>query len=145
MFADSRRFRQAHVVTLRGNWVKLGRLLEDRRIELGYDSREAFAEETGVASSRVLSDLENAKRTNFSRATLLGVEAAYEWKRGSIDSVLSGREPTPIEEDKGIVVQERRTPTVAQLRGEIRKSLGRLTESQLVRVRDFIAGVIDPD
>lgn len=132
-------------MTPRKNWKRLGELLKERRIRLGYDSRVQFAEDTGVGSSRLLFDIEKAKRTNFSLSTLIGVEQAYEWERGSIRTVLDGGDPTPVEKPQGILVHVRDVTNGAQLRRDVRQLLRRLTDSQLVRVRDFITGLVDQD
>lgn len=128
----------------RGNWKRLGQLLYERRHELGYPVREAFVEEKGLRNSRVVSDLENAKRTNFSRGTLLEIEDVYGWQRNSIQQVLDGGEPTPIQAAEGVTVRDLR-PTPAKLRREIRASVDRVLDADLIRVRDFIDGLVRKD
>lgn len=75
------------------SWRRLGDLLIARRIELGYKSRTAFAEEKGFPNTRVIAAIENAERQNFTRGSLAQVERAYGWRVGSIDSVLDGGAP----------------------------------------------------
>lgn len=75
-------------------WATLGQRLFRRRIELGYPKRSRFAEATGFGNDRVLYDLENGRRSNYSVSTLLMVERAYEWPPGSIEAFLQrGIEP----------------------------------------------------
>lgn len=64
-----------------------------RRIELGMRTREALADKIEI-SYRVLSDLENGKRS-FAPSTLAVVEQALDWQPGSAKRVVAGGEPTP--------------------------------------------------
>jgi hypothetical protein len=88
-------------VTPRHGWERLARILIDRRGELDpvYKSRLKFAADTGL-NERLISDLENARRTSYRGATLRAVEVAYRWAPGSIARVVEELgEPTPL--DKG--------------------------------------------
>lgn len=79
------------------HWQRLGRLLIERRVELGYPRRLTWARETlRLSNDRILSDLERARRTNYDPATLAQVERMYQWAPGSIRAVLAGGEPTPV-------------------------------------------------
>jgi len=78
------------------DWVRLGRLLTARRIELGYPVRSRFVDARELSHGRTISDIENAKRDNFEPATLALVEQLYEWAPGSIEVVLKGGEPTAL-------------------------------------------------
>lgn len=75
-------------------WVRLGGMLERRRVELDlkYRNLALFAEERGV-DYRMAWDLEHARRTNYRRITLMAVELAYGWEPGSIEQVLEGGQP----------------------------------------------------
>ena len=77
-------------------WVRLGELLEERRVEIdpSYRNLRLFCEEAGL-DYRLCWDIEHARRTNYRRPTLTAVEVAYGWKPGSIRSVLAGGDPTP--------------------------------------------------
>lgn len=70
-------------------WRRLGDALVARRVQLDtrYSNRSTFADETGV-DYRVLFDIENAKRTNFSRKTIAEIELAYGLPVGSIETAL---------------------------------------------------------
>lgn len=120
----------------------MGKLLEQRRHDLGYRHLKTFAEEKGFKSTRVLSDLENAKRTNFSRGTLLEVEDAYAWVRGSIDSILNSGDPTTAEGQLGVRVKDLRPPP-SRLRREIRELLDSVPDTELLRVRDYLYGFVN--
>ncbi len=78
----------------RSGWERLARLLVDRRVQLGtqYRNRLKFAADTGL-NERLLSDLENFRRTRYRPTSLRAVEAAYRWEPGSIDRVLDGDAP----------------------------------------------------
>lgn len=56
-----------------------------------------FAADVGL-DWRLLHDIEAAKRTSFKRQTLAAIEVAYQWQQGSIQSVLDGGEPVPVED-----------------------------------------------
>lgn len=79
-------------------WQRLSRLLVERRLELGYAKRAPFARANGLSHDRVLFDLENARRDNYDPATLALVEQIYRWRRGSIEAVREGGDPTPVDD-----------------------------------------------
>ncbi len=70
------------------DWERLAQAVIDRRVELGYRTREAFAEGTGL-SSRLLGDLEKARRDNFDHVTLARLEQALQWKSGTARAILT--------------------------------------------------------
>lgn len=77
-------------------WVRLGRLLVDRRVELGHPKRLSWTRDVlGLTHDRTQSDLENARRSNYDTATLAQVEQQYRWAPGSIRDVLAGGDPSP--------------------------------------------------
>ncbi len=81
-------------------WVRLGRLLERRRGELGYVFRQRarFAKERGGGkiSVKTISRLENGERDSYPESTIGTVEAMYQWAPGSVESVLMGGEPNAL-------------------------------------------------
>lgn len=83
------------------NWKRLAELLEQRRVALGYPKRQPFAKAHGLSHDRTLSDLENARRTNYDSATLAQVEQIYRWVSGSIAAVLQGGAPVVLPESVG--------------------------------------------
>jgi hypothetical protein len=84
-------------------WLRLGRLLERRRGELGYGFRQRarFARERGEDSGttfsvKTISRLEKGHRSSYPESTLGAIEAMYQWSPGSIEAVLRGGEPNPL-------------------------------------------------
>ncbi len=69
------------------NWEALAQAVIDRRVELGFRTRESFAAETGL-SSRLLGDLERSTRDNFDRMTISRLEHALQWPRGRAMEIL---------------------------------------------------------
>lgn len=72
------------------DWQRLAQAVIDRRVELGYRTRESFAEGTGL-SSRLLGDLERARRDNFDHVTLARLEQALQWKAGTARAILTAK------------------------------------------------------
>jgi hypothetical protein len=81
-------------------WLRLGRMLERRRGELGYGFRQRarFARERGCGkiSVKTISRLEKGERAYYPQSTLGTVETMYQWAPGSVDSVLTGGEPNAL-------------------------------------------------
>lgn len=78
------------------DWAALGRAVTGRRIDLGYRSASRFARERSFGL-RTLNDIENARRTSYSRNTFAALEKALGWSSGSISAVLTGRDATPLD------------------------------------------------
>lgn len=74
-------------------WDRLGRAVEARRLSaaLDYATQEQLATKVGI-SRRTLTTLESGGRIR--RSTLLLIESALGWAKGSADAVLNGGEPT---------------------------------------------------
>lgn len=70
------------------SWRRLGAAVRAARINLGFTSREHFAEGCTI-SARVLGDIEAGARTNFSQRILDRLQAGLRWPDGTIDSILS--------------------------------------------------------
>lgn len=105
------------------NWERLGQLLIERRVKLKYPKRAAFARDKGQKTDRILAAIENGERQNFDRSTLALIEDLYEWQHGSIDAVLAGGLPIPLE--------ERSSPAVAEAKFT---ASGKVTESMFDRL-----------
>jgi transcriptional regulator with XRE-family HTH domain len=75
-------------------WVRLGKMLERRRGQLGYGyrQREQFAQGSGL-SAKTLARLERAERDAYPDDTLALAERIYRWQPGSALAVLRGGEP----------------------------------------------------
>lgn len=74
------------------DWGRLGQHVVARRTELGFRNRADFAAAVQV-SSRLISDIEKGRRTNFDQVTLSALEAALGWETGSVQQVVEGGEP----------------------------------------------------
>lgn len=76
----------------RAAWLRLGKMLTSRRVVLGYArSLQSFAGARGI-HYRLAWDIENARRSNYTTATLALVEVAYGLEHGSVDGALGGGE-----------------------------------------------------
>lgn len=73
--------------------VRLGELVNARRLENGLMSRGALAEVSNL-SVRTIDQIENGVKTSYTRQTLWKLDEALGWERGSAQRVLDGGEPT---------------------------------------------------
>ncbi len=82
------------------SWLRLGRVLERRRGELGYEFRQRarFVRERGGGriSVKTISRLEKGERGSYPESTIGTIEAMYQWSPGSVEAVLMGGEPNMI-------------------------------------------------
>lgn len=78
-----------------GKWERLAQRIVTRRVELDMPTTKTFADATGL-STRVLGEIENARRTSYRKSTIMRIEQALKWKQGSIQAVLDGNEPQPL-------------------------------------------------
>lgn len=80
------------------SWLRLGRMLERRRGELGYGFRQRadFVRERGGGriSVKTISRLEKGERGYYPESTIGTVEAMYQWSPGSVEAVLTGGDPS---------------------------------------------------
>lgn len=67
------------------------------RLRLGHRSLAAFAAATGL-SRTTLDSIEHGRKQSYDPATLATLEGALGWQAGSVERVLSGLEPQPIED-----------------------------------------------
>lgn len=74
------------------DWERLGRYVIARRVELGFRQRPEFSAAVGI-TSRVISDIENGRRSNFDPVTIAALEKALGWETGSVHRVAAGGEP----------------------------------------------------
>lgn len=75
-------------------WERVKERVRDRRYELNLVGRDIEA--AGVSTS-VLSLIENAKKDRYETRLLRRLEQALDWRVGSIDAILRGGEPHPLE------------------------------------------------
>ena len=117
---------------------RLGGLLRYRRMELdpAWRDRETFAAQHHL-SVRVVNDLENGNRGNFTAGTVAGFEVAYKLTPGSLRRTLAGGDLEPAPEPR----QERP--------GRFRLIPGDDGQMQVkgvnVRALQLVAGVLGPD
>ena len=78
-------------------WERLGRLVTAGRLRQGHRSLAAFAATTGL-SRTTLDSIEHGRKQSYDPATLSTLEGALGWQAGSVERVLSGLEPQPIED-----------------------------------------------
>jgi hypothetical protein len=76
------------------DWEALARAVVARRVELGYPTRNAFIEASGLGA-RTVGDVETARRDSYARETLIRLERALRWQPGSAQAVLDGDDPKP--------------------------------------------------
>jgi DNA-binding XRE family transcriptional regulator len=77
------------------DWQRLAHHITARRTELGHTNRDTLADQATV-SPRTLGDLETGRKTNYYPSTLARIERALQWTTGSIDTILNGGDPTPL-------------------------------------------------
>ena len=79
-------------------WKRLGRLLAERRIEVGarYRNKNLFAEEREI-NRRMVWSVETGARDNYGKDTLRAIESAYALVPGSVARTVAGGplEPLP--------------------------------------------------
>ena len=105
-------YRGGAVSDPREGWERLAALLINRRVELSpqYRNRQKFAADTGL-NERLISDLENSRRTSYRSTSLRAVERAYRWQPGSIDRALAGDAPIGLQAGAA-VESDARTPAL---------------------------------
>lgn len=77
--------------------MRLGRVVTAARLRQGHRSLPAFAAATGL-SRTTLDSIEHGRKNSYDPATLATLEGALGWQAGSVERVLSGLEPLPVED-----------------------------------------------
>lgn len=77
------------------DWHALAHAIKRRRVALGHQRQKSFAE-TLPFGARLLGELENGRRDTYDQSTLTALENALLWAPGSVEAVLSGREPNEL-------------------------------------------------
>lgn len=67
------------------------------RLRQGHRSLAAFAAASGLSRTTVDS-LEHGRKESYDPATLSTLEGALGWRAGSVERVLSGLDPQPVED-----------------------------------------------
>jgi hypothetical protein len=82
-------------------WIRLGRLMQRRRGQLGYGHRQrgAFLRVRGTSlSEKTVARMERGERGAYPESTIGAAEALYGWESGSITETLAGGEPVALED-----------------------------------------------
>jgi len=87
------------------NWERLGKRVTSERARRGYRSLAAFAAAAGLSTSTVDS-IEHGRKSGYDPNTIAALEHALGWRTGSVDRVLSGREPQPDEDPDLTAIRE---------------------------------------
>lgn len=77
------------------NPAQLGDLMDTRRVELDL-TWQVVADRAGL-SRTTLNDIRKGKIENTQPRTIRAIERALQWDGGSIDAILAGDEPTPLD------------------------------------------------
>lgn len=107
---------------------RLDSAMEARRVELGLEWQEVAA--TAKVSPATLRSVRNGT-TNPSALTKKRTEDALQWQRGSIDRILDGGAPTPLEDQ-----QHTERPTVDQLEARVAAMEDEIAELRALLLRD---------
>lgn len=67
------------------------------RVRRGHHTLSEFARHSGL-SRTTLDSIENARKNGYSPSTLGALEHALGWRMGSVDRVLRGLAPEPVED-----------------------------------------------
>jgi transcriptional regulator with XRE-family HTH domain len=76
----------------RDRWEHLGRRVTAERVRLGYRSLAAFAAAADL-STTTLDNIEHGRKTSYDPGTIGALERALGWLHGSVERVLTGRDP----------------------------------------------------
>lgn len=123
-------------------WKRLAALVVRRRVELGMKTTKSLADRAGL-TARMLGDVENARRTNYSAGAKAQIENALRWADGSIDAVLTGGDPT---------IDYRDYQTLSAARHPSRGGMSRPISEHIKRdprmadlMRRLVSGEVDED
>lgn len=77
-------------------WDRLGERVKTSRAILGYSITQ-LSTVSGLSTS-TLDSIENGRKTSYDPTTLTALERALGWRPGSVDRILRGLEPLPVED-----------------------------------------------
>lgn len=77
-------------------WDKLGEHVKTSRAVLSYSITQLSA--VAGLSTSTLDSIENGRKTSYDPTTLAALERALGWRTGSVDRVLRGLDPLPVED-----------------------------------------------
>jgi len=87
-----------------GDWERLGRLVDAERGRRGWSKRQLVAA-VGVGKTTIDSII-HARKQSYDQTTVAGIERAFEWKPGSVDRILRGSDPQPIEDPDLVALRD---------------------------------------
>lgn len=76
-------------------WDRVAEAVKLRRVKLGMRTAKDLAENMGV-SPRLVGEIENGRRESYSVSTLIALEDALQWSRGSVEKVKQGADAEPV-------------------------------------------------
>ncbi|SNS57610.1 hypothetical protein SAMN05443665_100671 [Actinomadura meyerae] len=77
-------------------WRRLGQMVRQRRIELGFGSQASLAAEGGPSLS-VVNKIETGRGRDYTDRVIIPLEDRLGWRRGSFRSILDGGEPVLVD------------------------------------------------
>ena len=116
---------------------RLGELLTLRRVELDprYRNRSLFAKEREI-NLRLAQDIENAARDNFDAPTRAFIALKYGWTADSVDRVLAGGDPVPVERASSRGTDTAQEQMITAAAEEIRRRLAAPPDRSISRDED---------
>src|SRR5712664_2771440 len=94
-------------------WERLARATRRRRKEL--DLSQPGLDAAGGPSTSVISKIERAKSDSYEERVLIRLEDALGWRRGSVQAILEGGEPTLVDTASGAGPRETGFPLPSDL------------------------------
>lgn len=73
-------------------WRRLGQMVRQRRIELGFGSQASLAAEGGPSLS-VVNKIETGRGRDYTDRVIIPLEDRLGWRRGSFRAILDGGDP----------------------------------------------------
>ncbi|MEU5992386.1 helix-turn-helix transcriptional regulator [Spirillospora sp. NPDC047418] len=73
-------------------WRRLGQIVRQRRIELGFGSQASLAAEGGPSLS-VVNKIETGRGRDYTDRVIIPLEDRLGWRRGSFRTILDGGDP----------------------------------------------------
>lgn len=125
-------------------WQRVAEAVTARRARRNWTQIDVATR--GPLSLDRVQAIEGAKRPTYRAGTIAALERALEWEYGSVEAILVGGEPTPLEdsaavEDSGVAVEglaTDREPTVAELAAALAEEK-RAREDLERRFRELVA------
>lgn len=115
------------------DWQRLAQLVVRRRGALGLTQVEVA--QRGPLSLDRVQAIEGMRSTRYRAGTIAALERALEWRHGSVEAILAGGDPTPIEGAAGEQAARQEPPP-----DDVRYDLSRLSatdeEAWLLEMRE---------